>query len=830
VENVALLHAALGQVSTIAKLYAAVKDQARADFFTGSFASDRRKKSALKNAYSSLSHQNYEMAATLFLIAGDPKASVKVVIEKLGDPMLGFLLLRLAGGSNYATPEMVWFLKTVHWGDDLIELMIAKLRGGPDIADLLRARMLIPELAASVSKFGDRRVALFELYLYVSKSTVGLSELATNLSFDGLAPLAQYLHSVAACPYKTVRIAAGGESPDVESDDEAEKPKAKPKAGAFNFGAAWSDDSGCSDGDWSEDSDSPKASDAASTPAASLFEQFRTAVVDALSVFFGGSPSPNSLASAFAVRHGGFNIPVSLLTPEATRQVVSQISVFIDSCMSLFFDSASVPLGPREVARLVHLLLTLLDRETDLTADFSSPPADVPLHSVFGGAVTVALWSHMDGLLSSLLDDPPRLPRVDPASVPAGVSSLAVDYATPQFSESVPRLFARYLSAMATGSHALEYTRFLLMYLLFRRVRDVAARFAHAPWLDLVRTRVDSMTVSFELWQVALRFPSLDPPPFAPSDGGIARLIDGAHAASRPALDEIQSSARRRLGFPPVFACGAPPPDVRAVTVAPDAAPARGVVFMPGGRSKMLMIGGDGRLFKIVDGKMAEAIDGLAGVAAVIVHPMYPIFIALAGDGPVLHHFDDGKVGSCSVTGSRPTCGAFSPTGSKFALCGDVVNIYSFDLTKDYAPPIRRELRAPITAVAWLNSDTILAVAYGPNLIVVDTFSRYYIPIELKREWGAIVAMTIEAKSGRVVSVTKGGFLVVWDLRQNYTQAYPRSWTPGPVSAAAVSSSAEVVVFSLDRSLWLFHMSDPFSVAELPVPADVKGVSSVAVV
>jgi hypothetical protein len=644
------------------------------------------------------------------------------------------------------------------------------------------------------------------------------------------------LQSVVSCPYKTVRVAEGGDSPQEEEDEEIEQSNAKVKRrGAFDFGTAWSDGSGTDD-DWSEDSGSKEEEAPAPQPSASIFEKFRVAVVDALSLFFGGSRSPDPLAAAFALRHGGFDVPVDLLTEDLRRQAVAHISAFIDSCMSLFFDSASVPLGPRDLVRLCHLLLKLINPASDLTADFSSPPVAVPFHSVFGGAVAVALWSHMDGLLASLLGDPPFLPRLDPASVPPGVSSLAVDYATPQFSESIPRLFARYLSAMATGSHALEYTRFLLMYILFRRIHEVALRFSHVPWVELVRARVEAMTRSFELWQIALRFPLLEPPPSAGTvNGGVARLIDSVHASALSALLEVQAHAKRRLGFPPVFACGAPSADLRPALFASDIAGVRAIAFMPGSSNKMVIVGSEGRVFKVIDGQVSGPLEKLANVTAVIVHPIFPIFLTLSSSdlpvaSPSLHHFDQGQVGPCSFRGTRPTCGAFSPTGSKFALCGDVVNIYSVDLTKTAIDPaIPRELKAPVTAVAWLNSDTMLAVAYPGNLIIVDTFSRYHIPIELKREWGSIAAMTIEAKSGRLVSVTRGGFLVVWDLRQSYAQSYPRLWTSGPVSAASVSSAAELVVFSLDRSIFLFHMADLQNVAELQVPPDIKIVSSVAI-
>jgi hypothetical protein len=68
------------------------------------------------------------------------------------------------------------------------------------------------------------------------------------------------------------------------------------------------------------------------------------------------------------------------------------------------------------------------------------------------------------------------------------------------------------------------------------------------------------------------------------------------------------------------------------------------------------------------------------------------------------------------------------------------------------------------------------------------------------------------------------------DFHQSCAQSYPRNWVQGPINFAAVSSAAEMVVFSFDRNIYLFHMADPQAVADLHIPPEIKAVSSVAIV
>jgi hypothetical protein len=62
----------------------------------------------------------------------------------------------------------------------------------------------------------------------------------------------------------------------------------------------------------------------------------------------------------------------------------------------------------------------------------------------------------------------------------------------------------------------------------------------------------------------------------------------------------------------------------------------------------------------------------------------------------------------------------------------------------------------------------MLAVAYTQNLVVVDTLSKYNTPIDLKREWGSVNAIAVDQRRGRLIFGTKGGQVVVSDIKDHY--------------------------------------------------------------
>ena len=205
VENVALFLVALGQQTKISKLYNAIGENQKADFFTHDFTIEKHRKSGIKNAYSSLKHGGYEMSATLFIISGDIKSGINVIIEKLSDPILAFLVLRLITKSNYQSEIMKWFFTQVSWNDDILPILISRLAEDGKTSELLKSAILEKNISKNISAYGDRRIALFQIYRYLTKDESILPELSQNLLNDGLAPLALYLYEFVKCPFNIAR-------------------------------------------------------------------------------------------------------------------------------------------------------------------------------------------------------------------------------------------------------------------------------------------------------------------------------------------------------------------------------------------------------------------------------------------------------------------------------------------------------------------------------------------------------------------------------------------------------------------------------------------------
>lgn len=389
VDNVALLYAALGQLSAIAKLYKSIGDDLRSDFFKHDFKVEKWRKFAIKNAYSSLSHHNLEMSATLFLIAGQVNLCINIISTKMEDPMLGFLVLRLLTNSDYKSKEMQEFMSKVNWNDEIIPILLSNLTKNSTASKLLEKQILEREKSKNITVFGDRRLTLFEIYFNQTKNKDIIGELVTNMNQDGLAPLSKYAYGIVNCPYETFRSI---DFPEKASDDSAEEVEVttsdKSKLGieevtiekveAFDFGGGLVDD--FDDDEWSDDDDDKetekekeeekteekvelKASEEGKenliqkkeNKEANIFEQFLLTLTETLCHFYGTKvpEKPDDYAGTFAMRASSINISSRHLSSNKRNILFRQISQFIDECSSLFYESASIPLTPKTLLTLV---------------------------------------------------------------------------------------------------------------------------------------------------------------------------------------------------------------------------------------------------------------------------------------------------------------------------------------------------------------------------------------------------------------------------------------------------------------------------------------------
>jgi hypothetical protein len=296
-------------------------------------------------------------------------------------------------------------------------------------------------------------------------------------------------------------------------------------------------------------------------------------------------------------------------------------------------------------------------------------------------------------------------------SVPAGQSYLNVDLSSPRFADAIQSLLARYAPSQSSVVVALDRSRFLIMVLLFRRICDVAAEFGHSGWLGVLEERLRSMAATLQFYQVALGCPSMDPTTSdLAKERPIARIVIEEHIKHLALLEELQSQAQQRLPYPPVCRHG-------RLSVGPmHSVPVQAITsfaIMPLSEDHYVILA-NGKLFELGGTPKMSRVElpETCHASAVVVHPSYDIFLAITDEGPMLFYFNQGiQPAEFPHWLGKINCAAFSPTGSKLAFGSDVISIFCFDRAKiHYEPALRRDLKNPITALAWMNSDTMLAV------------------------------------------------------------------------------------------------------------------------
>ena len=103
-EDCALLYIALGKKKQLQALCKAVRNDKLYTFLSKDFSEPRWRSAALKNAYSLLSKQQFELAAAFFLLGDELASALKLCARQLGDLQLSLVLSRLHTSDN---PEIL---------------------------------------------------------------------------------------------------------------------------------------------------------------------------------------------------------------------------------------------------------------------------------------------------------------------------------------------------------------------------------------------------------------------------------------------------------------------------------------------------------------------------------------------------------------------------------------------------------------------------------------------------------------------------------------------------------------------------------------------------
>lgn len=822
VEPVGFLYIALGKTSIIPKLYNIIDENQKAEFFTNDFTKERWKKSALKNAYSSLSHHNYEMGVALFLLAGDVKSAINVIIKNLEDPMLAFLVLRLVTESNYSDPLITWFLDHVEWNDDIIPVLVSKLANHNDTADMLRKLILDTDVSKNISLFGDRRIPLYQLYFYLSRTHDVVQKLAIHLAYDGLAPLSQYLLNLVKCPYEIFRAVApeiGNEQNNDEGDSEDEDIDIKVQPlQSFNFGGTsvgWENDDDDDDEDEEEEDDNEPSEKKIESikdrlnqlkmedsKEISIFEKYLVSIIEQLAIYFKPDSVKKSKPLAEFSMHFGNSMMAAKLWPEISNHMMVSLSKFIDMCCILFFESSSIPLTPKKLFYLCEILFKLSsDDDIEFTQHEFVKMAKSNngyIHSAFCGAFVVSLWTYNQTFLSQLLTHEISKVEVKSLELAQPRALFDVDLSSPRFPDTIPQLLARYSKRNAFQAASLGRDRLLIMLIIFLRFIEVSKIFDHENdknWHEMLENRLNSMKETLIFYQIALGCPSFDVPDIDHEEADhLSKLINAEHTDKMPLLQEIQHIALSNLPYPPFYRNGsleiAPPEfvDLESVLRSDEIV---SFAIMPLDPS-MIIFATEEKLFQLILNKSIninnpnEPLNPIEfksqiddSIISVISHPAYNLFLVLTQTSAKLYTADHGmNEGSFKISTLNPiNCAAFSPNGSKLTICSTAIDIYTLDYSKASSEPaISRDIHYPILAVAWVNSDTMLAVSYNmngsPAVVIVDTLTKFNIPIEVKKEWGLITSIAVDVKKGYLVLGSRNGVNAIFDVKRNFENTF----------------------------------------------------------
>jgi hypothetical protein len=126
----ALLYVAMGKKSVLIQLFKLSEKQRVADFFKKDFTSPKDVTAAARNAFELMKGQKFQYAAAFYLLSGQAKDAIDILIKKEQDPELAYLIARLYCGDDsditkgilekillpkYKEMKDAWMQSAIHW-------------------------------------------------------------------------------------------------------------------------------------------------------------------------------------------------------------------------------------------------------------------------------------------------------------------------------------------------------------------------------------------------------------------------------------------------------------------------------------------------------------------------------------------------------------------------------------------------------------------------------------------------------------------------------------------------------------------------------------------
>ena len=823
IDPVAVFYIAMSNRNKVSKLYELVGDTQRSDFFKKDFTNEKNKRSALKNAYSSLSRQNFMMASALFLIAGDSKSAIQMISDKLNDPILAFLIIRLID-KTCTSDLMKWFLANVKWGDAVIPIIIANLLRKNNIAEMIEPLLLDNRSSQNATSMGDRRIALYQIYHRLTNNSSFVTTIARNMLNDGLAQLANYLLKF---PRQQLMVQASISSNIVlSSDDDKEHEESNNNFFAtemnntdtnsseqsdddFDFGGNvmddWDDDYSSDSESESEDKNNNKETIEMNNSQEILQSEqqisnamennkeegdikvvrnFLTEQIEAFSRFHSkhkkGNINNDDIAS-YALHFGFSDIAFDLFSEVWKNLFRKNLSKFIDYCGAMYIESAQIPASNK---RLLELCGDLAHKLSDqpFSYDYNSIMA-LPntgfSHSVLFGSFVAAAWSFEPHFVDQILNQNKIPKEFLPESLPHSCSMFDSDIGSPRFPDTIPQLVIAFSRSDVFHSTNIESARFIVMFLIFRRIVTLSKEFKpEGRWHRLLNEKYKQLLQTLEMYQIAQSAPSVIAPQWSGRETNKIPLIDlvkEEYETAKQFFHESHVNAFHNLPFQSLFRNGkfclsqpflqsTPFDRITACSLNPQNNAQ--CAFASGSQVAVM------NLLNPSEVKMYNTSSFMsAEIFQIVSHPTMHLFLTVSSAKVKLFDFDaQNKEQSFNLPPEKIIAASFSSTGERLAIATDqTLSIFLIDLSQEVLMPyFTSSLGNKPTDIAWVGSEDTIAVSFQQNIKVIDTITMESQTIPMNKEWGSITSMKFNESIEYLVAGTKKGFTIIFDARSYF--------------------------------------------------------------
>jgi len=779
VEPVALLHVALGNISFISKLYNSIGDNQRADFFDKDFTLDKNRKAALKNAYSSLSRQNYLMSAALFLIGNDIQSAINVIKDRLNEPLLAFLVVRLYQKSVHGDC-MKWFLENAKWPDPILKVLVMNLISPMKTHILLKELLLEKDLTSHITSIGDRRSHMYLIYFKLTNDISVLSNIIDSMINDGLVPLAEYIRQIPELSCQSIKpVNIDSENSPLlisQSDDSSENHE-------FDFGGInsdWSDD--YSDADQHENNDLVESGESNNTDfVRNLFYQYQIHRIKSLCTIFSGKCITNEECLNFVMHFGFHSLTRKYSMNNDSNPIIQYCSLLIEFLSLSYFESNYLPIKIKRLRLLISFLGSFECNDSCIyefnlkkIKELKNPSIK---SSLFLGLFTISLWALNPDLMAQLLSEvQPNGSKSN--SYSKSYSNFDIDISSPRFPDSIPSLLLTFTSTNSFMS-SIDLARYLVLLMIFHILKKIIQEInqnGQILWYSKLEARYKTIkkVVEFYFIKNGGVIPSINGFNDLNSKSiGLYDLIIKEFICCEKMLQEMVSKIKTKwkcLGVN--FSLRMDLNKIDEITISNSISK----IIINSIDSKQIAYCNENSVYLMSISNPFKSFEiSFPDLLDIIPHPHFSLIMVLCKYNVALIGFDGSlHDDSFIVDQNNPNiCASFSPNGKKLAICSTELCIFAFDLSKaKKVIHYSRTLIGKPMCVTWINNDTKLAISISYNskshIEIIDTIAGHSNSVSINIDWGLPTHIGIDYDKKYLILGTSYGYTSVFLFEKKF--------------------------------------------------------------